>query len=235
MTDILSKGLEKLNFETDLIPILSEKMEKYVDEICLYNSAYNLVNTSDRKEIIVRHILDSLSAASEIQRIADDLRSRGIPDITIADIGSGAGFPGIPLAAAFPAYKFVLVERMSKRCAFLENCAIMLHLENVKVLPAEVEKIPPKSFHIAVFRAFRPLTGQMMKTLLSVIVPGGTIAAYKAKKNKIKDEMDTLSGIVKKYTTVPLTVPFLTESDAKEDLYERNLVIIPKQENVPIE
>ena len=134
----LIQGLKHIGFDQESIPPLVEKMEKYINELILFNSAYNLVNTSDYQEIVIRHILDSLAAVPVIKTLAQELNT---PTISIGDIGSGGGLPGIPLAAAFPEIEFTLVERMSKRCAFLENCAAILGLKNVKVLNKEAEKI----------------------------------------------------------------------------------------------
>ena len=114
----LIQGLQQIGFEQNSISPLVEKMEKYINELILFNSAYNLVNTSDYQEIVIRHILDSLAAVPVIKTLAQELNT---PTISIGDIGSGGGLPGIPLAAALPEYKFSLVERMDKRCAFLEN------------------------------------------------------------------------------------------------------------------
>lgn len=221
----LISGLRELN-------IFSEKlaftMDKYIGEIILFNSAYNLTNTSDYDEIAVKHVLDSLSAASIIEKIAENLQSElkslGKSKIRIADIGSGGGFPGIPLAAAFPDFDFVLVERMDKRCAFLENEAAILGLKNVSVMKTEAEKIPPESFDLVTFRAFRPLDKKMATILLSITKKDGTIAAFKAKKANIQDEMENINSIVSKYKIFPLQVPFLTES-GDADARERNLVV----------
>lgn len=221
----LISGLRELN-------IFSEKlaftMDKYIGEIILFNSAYNLTNTSDYDEIAVKHVLDSLSAASIIEKIAENLQSElkslGKSKIRIADIGSGGGFPGIPLAAAFPNFDFVLVERMDKRCAFLENEAAILGLKNVSVMKTEAEKIPPESFDLVTFRAFRPLDKKMATILLSITKKDGTIAAFKAKKTNIQDEMEKINSIVSKYKIFPLQVPFLTES-GEPDARERNLVV----------
>lgn len=218
----LIQGLQKLNFPQEEIDRLKPLMESYINELVLFNSAYNLVNTNDREEIAVRHILDSLSAARHIKALADDR------DATIADIGSGGGLPGIPLAAALPQYNFVLVERMSKRCAFLENAAAILGLKNVAVKNLELEKTPAASFDIATFRAFRPLDNKMLKSLLAVIKPGGFLAAYKARREKILDEMGALGYAEQDYKTIPLTVPFLTDTNSGDDR-ERNLVVISKK------
>lgn len=217
MSDLLQKGLKEFEFLDEEIPSLCQKMESYIKELILFNSAYNLTNTSDHDELVTRHILDSLSAAQNIKKIAKKIG----PDVKIADIGSGGGLPGIPLAAAFPQFNFFLVERMAKRCAFLENCAAILGLKNVTVWNKEAEKVPAESFDISVFRAFRPLDEKMIKTLLSLTKTGGFLAAYKAKSENIKIEMDAINKIVPEYNVEKLFVPGLEDS-------ERNLVIVKK-------
>lgn len=204
-------------------------MDSYINELVLFNSAYNLVNTNERDEIIVRHILDSLAATEQIKALACERAAPlGKDAVAIADIGSGGGLPGIPLAAALPQYNFVLVERMSKRCAFLENAAAILGLKNVAVKNLELEKTPAASFDIATFRAFRPLDNKMLKSLLAVIKPGGFLAAYKARREKILEEMGALGYAEQDYKTIPLTVPFLTDTNSGDDR-ERNLVVISKK------
>lgn len=202
-------------------PELRAKMDTYINEIILFNSAYNLTNTSDHDELWTRHIEDSLSAVDTIVKIAEELKAGGETEILIGDIGSGGGLPGIPLAACLPDYKFTLVERMSKRCAFLENAAAILGLSNVTVLNSEAERVPAESFHIATFRAFRPLDEKMTKTLLALTKTGGCLAAYKAKRENITTEMEAIKKIVPDYEVVELHVPGLEDS-------ERNLVIVKK-------
>ena len=217
MSDLLQNGLKEFGFLDEEIPSLCQKMESYIKELILFNSAYNMTNTSEHDELVTRHILDSLSAAQNIKKIAEKIG----PDVKIADIGSGGGLPGIPLAAAFPQFNFFLVERMAKRCAFLENCAAILGLKNVTVWNKEAEKVPAESFDISVFRAFRPLDEKMIKTLLSLTKTGGFLAAYKAKSENIKTEMDAINKIVPEYNVEKLFVPGLEDS-------ERNLVIVKK-------
>lgn len=218
----LIDGLLELGFNQEQTENLSKKMDTYIGEIILFNSAYNLTNTSDYDEIVVNHILDSLSAYKEIKALAEELsKTADASSFRIADIGSGGGLPGIPLAAALPEYNFTLVERMDKRCAFLENCAAILGLKNVTVLKKEAEKVPADSFDIATFRAFRPLDKEMTKTLQNLIKPKGRLAAYKAKESSIKQEMDAIKDLVKEFKTITLAVPFLGD-------HERNLVIFGK-------
>jgi len=238
MPDYLKEGLAKLNFTQEQIDFLVPKFELYINELRLFNSAYNLVNTDNHDEIVINHILDSLAPICELKKLVDSftkIRSEMTElekstKIIIGDIGSGGGLPGIPLATAFLSMtdvKFYLVERMSKRCAFLENCAAIMGLTNVTVKNAEAEKVESDSIDIAVFRAFRPLDIKMTKTLLKLLAPNGFLAAYKAKKEKITEEMSQISSVVKNYEIKSLYVPFLTDSGDKEQR-ERNLVIIQK-------
>ena len=224
MSDILEQGIISTvaGLEQQARASLVSKLEQYIKEIILFNSAYNLTNTSDHDELVVRHILDSLAGYKIIKKYADDFAG-GAEPVLIGDIGSGGGLPGIPLAAAFEAVglsvKFRLVERMEKRCSFLENCCALLGLKNVEVQNLEAERVPEASFDIITFRAFRPLDEKMTKTLLRMVKKSGVLCAYKAKLESIKEEMQGIKNLVASYEVVPLTVPGLEDS-------ERNMVVI---------
>ena len=219
MSDILNEGLSELGFARDSIPLFAQKLGTYIKELQLFNSAYNLVNTSGFEELAIRHIFDSLAAHDIINSLAADIRSED--GICVGDIGSGGGLPGIPLAVVFPQFRFTLVERMDRRCAFLENCAAMLGLQNLTVQKSEAEKIPRESFDIAVFRALKPLDARFAKTLLSLIKKGGYLTAYKAKKTNIENEMDAIRSVVADYTVTEVRVPFMKDA-------ERNIVVVKK-------
>ena len=246
----LHAGLIELGISGGEAAQYGEKLLAYVKELQLFNSAYDLTAAKTEDDIIVRHVLDSLSARSELFKLKERiLKSRSAtdtnapPDINpanktndaaggpfvIADIGSGGGLPGIPLAITMPDTNFVLAERMSKRCAFLENCAAILGLKNVRVQNIEAERIEPNSFDIAVFRAFRPLDKKMLKVLLRTLKDGGVLAAYKAKRSKIEEEAANALSVLncglaaagaRGIEIVPLHVPFLEDR-------ERHLLIIP--------
>ena len=222
-SELLKNGLLSCGIPSEMLEAVTDKMNRYIKEIILFNSAYNLTNTSNYEELVVRHILDSLAAYKVLNEIAENGANTIAAEkqLIFADIGSGGGLPGIPLAAVFPQYKFKLVERMSKRCAFLENCAAILGLKNVEVINSEAERIAPESFDIAVFRAFRPLDKKMITTLLRIIKKGGYLAAYKAKLENITEEMTAIKELVPEYEVKPLLVPGLEDS-------ERNLVVVKK-------
>jgi 16S rRNA (guanine527-N7)-methyltransferase len=231
MTNYLRDGLITIGFSSEKIEPLASKIEQYVDELYMFNKAYDLCGADTKQDIIIKHVLDSICAAPHIEQLANEMQeiknqiessdsSSKNSKIIIADIGSGGGLPGIPLAIALSNFNFVLVERMSKRCSFLENCIAMLGLTNVTVQNDQAERITQESFDIAVFRAFRPLDKKMTKVLLRILKkPYGKLVAYKARSEKIKLEMDSIAQWVPDYTVIPLSVPFMPER-------ERNLVII---------
>lgn len=233
----LHEGLVELGFEKNEfygIPVLEmakleAKMEEYIKALQEYNAKFDLINTDEHDEIAVKHILDSLSALPEICRIISERFGKVPPAaLEFADIGSGAGLPGIPVSAALQQIKFTLIERMTKRCGFLKHCSEILGLTNVSVEENQAERLEQKRFDLCVFRAFRPLDKKMAKVLLRILKDGGVLAAYKAKKEKITEEMEALPQ-KPKYQILSLKVPFLTENTLNEDdERERNLVLIEK-------
>ena len=232
--NFLHEGLVRIGFESgnfcgiDTLPIaeLEQKMEAYIAALQEYNAKFDLINTDDHDEIVIRHILDSLAALPALcEAISAHFPQRS--DFLIADIGSGSGLPGIPLATALPSLRFVLVERMTKRCGFLNHAKDILSLDNVCVEENQAERLEQKRFNVAVFRAFRPLEKKMTKVLLRILKDDGFLAAYKAKKEKITEEMSMIPQKIS-YDVIPLSVPFLTENSAGIEERERNLVMIKK-------
>ena len=233
--DFLNEGLLKLEFDKGNffgIPLrefndLKEKLNSYIKLLQEYNAKFDLINTDDYDEIVIRHILDSLSAAKFVAANAKVFLDKGEKNLVLADIGSGAGLPGIPLSLAFPSLNFILVERMTKRCDFLNSCKNELSISNCAVEENQVERLEQNRFNICVFRAFRPLEKKMVKVLRRILKPEGKLLAYKAKSEKIEEEMNLLEKNKPEYRVEKLEVPFLTENSISE-IRERNLVIIEK-------
>ncbi|MBR4179261.1 MAG: class I SAM-dependent methyltransferase, partial [Treponema sp.] len=99
MFNLIEQGitLSVPGLEQNARTLLVSKMEQYIKELILFNSAYNLTNTSDHDELVVRHILDSLAGYELIKKFVDQKAG----SVVVGDIGSGGGLPGIPLAASF--------------------------------------------------------------------------------------------------------------------------------------
>lgn len=187
---------------------------RYMDELELFNRVFDLVGADSREGLVVRHVLDSLAPW---KRIATLLSGFSAPHL--ADAGTGAGLPGIPLSLLFPDMPVTLIERMSRRCSFLDNCCAILSLKNTRVFNSPIEQAPAGVYSLVVFRAFRPLDKNMYRSLDRLLAEGGCLAAWKGKKEKIDEEMSLISGFTGDWDAVPAPVPFLDDR-------ERYLVII---------
>jgi len=150
-TDLLNQGLEALKL-TDR-PGLVAGLATYQHEIETWNERLGLVSLKDDSDLVVKHLLDSLTPWSILD---------GFGFGSLADLGSGAGFPGIPLALTFPAARTVLVERMERRAGFLESTLAALKRTDVVVLQRTFEEVKD-SFDLVTFRAFTPLETKIVK------------------------------------------------------------------------
>jgi 16S rRNA (guanine527-N7)-methyltransferase len=223
VADLLTEGLLALcDTDPGILGLVKPRFDetavllgKYMDEIEALNPIYGLVKVSGREELVVKHILDSLAPLGHIVRIL----TAGGKEFHLADAGSGAGLPGIPLAICLHGVKVSLIERMTRRADFLRNVTAILKLSNVTVEETEMEKAPAGRFDIVVFRAFRPLEKAVLEGLFRLLVPGGHLAAYKGKRQKIEQEAAGLPAEQREIH--PLFVPFLNE--------ERHIVIIKKE------
>jgi 16S rRNA (guanine527-N7)-methyltransferase len=191
-------------------------LERYIKEIELFNSAYGLVGTDNTNDLVIKHILDSLAPLGIISRLLNDASCA--EKVQIADAGTGAGLPGIPLAIALHQWDFTLIERMGRRAGFLLNTKAVLSLSNINVEERELEKTQSGRFNLVTFRAFKPLEPKLIKTLFKKCASGGIIAAYKGRREKIEDEMSPLQKNCENWQAIPYTVPFLEE--------ERHLLVI---------
>jgi 16S rRNA (guanine527-N7)-methyltransferase len=198
------------------------RLEKYIAEIELFNPAYGLVGAKDREELVTKHILDSLAPLGIIGGLLEERSqpANGSPAHTpqIADVGSGAGLPGIPLAVALPQVRFTLIERMGRRTGFLRNTLAILELGNVTVEEAEMEKAAPGCFDIICFRAFRPLETAILQGLFRLLADGGVLAAYKGRREAVEAEMAKLGKEAGPWELLSCPAPGLDE--------ERHLLVI---------
>lgn len=226
MDELLARGIDALLeqdrrlhafFSEQERSRLQETLEAYVRELELFNPAYGLVGTESHEELIIKHILDSLAPLGPILR-ALDRDGSAPPSLSIADAGTGAGLPGLPLACALSSFQFTLIERMGRRIGFLQNTLAVLGLENVRLEQADIEKARSGPFDLITFRAFRPLEPPILKALLKLLKPEGVLGAYKGRLEKIREEMAPIESLIGSWESIPVQVPFLNE--------ERHLVVI---------
>ncbi len=147
----LREGLQQLKLAVD--GEQQKKLLAYLQLMLKWNKAYNLTAIRDLDEMIIRHLLDSLSIMPYIKHSP------------VLDIGTGAGLPGIPLAICMPDYQFVLLDSNGKKTRFLAQVKIELGIENIDIIHSRIEDYKPSSgFEIVTCRAFAALNTILERT-----------------------------------------------------------------------
>jgi 16S rRNA (guanine527-N7)-methyltransferase len=145
------------------------RLERLLDELERWNRTYNLTAITQREDMVTHHLLDSLA-------IQADLHGK-----SIADVGTGAGFPGLPLAVLNPERRFKLIDSAGKKIRFVSHAAHALGLSNVEGLHTRVESlVPEKPFDTIVTRAFAPLA-EMLEKVSPLCGPETRVLAMKGK------------------------------------------------------
>lgn len=158
------------------------QLDRYIAELELFNPTYKLVG-AEGEELIVRHIFDSLSAVQAIDSLIED---HAAP--TLADLGSGAGLPGIPLSIALPQVRVSLVERMERRVNFLRSAVVRATLvDRVAVVDQDLAHLEHR-YDVVVFRALKPLS-EILDQVAPLLCDGGTVVAYKGQRPAVEAEL----------------------------------------------
>ncbi len=185
----------------ELSPEQQRQFQEYADLLLEWNRRVNLVRVRGREELMRAHMLDSLWCSA-----ATDLRE----NLRLLDIGSGAGFPGIPLRICFPGTRLYLLESQQKRSLFLAEAISRLGLENCKVLTGRAEELARKetyreSFACVVARALAPMT-VLAELALPFVATGGHLIALKGSSagEEIAEAsyaLELLGGVVERVIT----------------------------------
>ena len=140
-----------------------------LDELSSWNRSYSLTAISGREAMIRGHLLDSLSAHPELL------------GTSIADVGTGAGFPGLPLALASPQRAFTLIDSVAKKIRFVSHAVRTLRLANVTPLQSRVEAVLPDSpFDTVIARAYAALP-DLLASVQGLCGPGTRVLALKGR------------------------------------------------------
>lgn len=165
----LDRGLGELAL--DVPAGTREQLLRYVELLAKWNRTYNLTAIRDPLEMVSHHLLDSLVVIPHLPMPPQGGR--------LADVGSGAGLPGIPLAIARPQWRVTVNDASQKKTAFLRQAAIELGLANVTVHEGRVEAWRPAArFAVVISRAFAELA-QFIAACRHLVSPGGVLAAMK--------------------------------------------------------
>lgn len=209
----LTTQLIRLQVNQLLITLSDEQamqLQCFLNLLIKWNRTYNLVSAKGIDQLMTHHLLDSLSIAPYLQ---------AIPIKNLLDVGSGAGFPGIPLAILFPKIATTLIDSNQKKATFLQQVTIEARIKNIKIINDPVESfISEKRFDCIASRAFASLTKFVHLTSHLVATKG----RWFAMKGSVLDETikDLPAGVFIE-AIHPLKIPTLNE--------ERHLVILGLQ------
>jgi len=174
------------------------RLQQLLDELERWNRTYNLTAITKREDMVTHHLLDSLAVSPELQ------------GTTIADVGTGAGFPGLPLAVLNPERRFTLIDSAGKKIRFVSHVAHALGLTNVEALHVRVESLrPEKPFDTVVTRAFAPLP-EMLEKVAPLCGPATHVLAMKGKWPR--EEIAAIPVGWRVVSSRDLVVPGLKES-----------------------
>ena len=188
-------GTNKMKlFGIELSELQKNQFNRYYDLLIEWNDKINLTAITDKKDVIKKHFEDSLSITSVIDM--NDIDS-------VIDVGTGAGFPGIPLKIVFPSLKLTLLDSLNKRINFLNTVVDELGLSDVTALHGRAEEIGRnasyrESFDLCVSRAVANLS-TLSEFFLPFVKIGGYFVSYKSEKaddeyNDAENAITLLSG-----------------------------------------
>lgn len=167
----LRAGLAALQLDADALapPLLA-----YLALLLRWNAAYNLTAIRDPHEMLGKHLLDSLAMAAFV------------PDAALADLGSGAGLPGIPLAIARPGCRVTLVESNGKKARFLREAVRVLGLPNARVAHSRAEALDEPGAYAAITARALATLDRIVKVGGHLLAPHGRLLAMKAETVEVE-------------------------------------------------
>lgn len=208
----------------DLSPVQEEAFQVYAQELLLWNERINLTAIREPADMIRKHFLDSLTCTYAWREME--------PPASLIDIGTGAGFPGIPLKILMPGLHLTLVESIGKKADFCRHIVDTLLLENVEVITARAEEVGAQGAHREMYDAATARAVAQLNILAEYLLPlvrvGGFAIAQKgntapAESQQANRAITILGGVIR--PLIPVMIPRVEEA--------RYLVVMKKIKPTP--
>ena len=217
----LKKSFEAMNIENS--QELIEKFRIYMEGVLEWNEKVNLTTITDPDEFVIKHFIDSIICANYPEYINA---------VKIIDVGTGAGFPGIPLSIISPEKEFILMDSLNKRLKIIDELCQRADIKNVVTLHARAEELAKNKayrerYDLCVSRAVANMS-VLAEYCLPFIKVGGFLMAYKGPEaeNEVKEAEHALSLLGGKAEEI-------RNGNLKEFGIEHKVVLIKKMKNTP--
>ena len=222
--EIFEKDLKQLHLELSKKQIL--QFISYYELLIDWNSRMNLTAITEFEDVLKKHFIDSLSLIIAVSDLAQK-------QYDLIDVGTGAGFPGIPLKIAFPNLKITLLDSLNKRIQFLNEVICKLELQDIEAVHGRAEDFAKpdqfrERFDLCVSRAVANLA-TLSEYCIPFVKPGGFFISYKSEKVNVeleeaKKAISVLGGSFQK--NIEFLLP---HSDIT-----RNFIVIQKKNKTPL-
>ncbi|MBE5925259.1 MAG: 16S rRNA (guanine(527)-N(7))-methyltransferase RsmG [Lachnospiraceae bacterium] len=211
------------------IDLSDEQLDKfftYYEMLIETNKVMNLTAITDKDEVIVKHFLDSMLLVKAYPDILD------CEKVKILDLGTGAGFPGLPLKIVFPYIDIVLMDSLNKRVKFLQEVIDKLGLNGIEAIHGRAEEMARNKTHreaydICVSRAVANLS-TLSEYCLPFVKVSGSFISYKS--SEIEEELNSAKKAI---TTIGGKLTAVKKVNLPGSDIERSFVIIAKEKNTP--
>ena len=203
----------------------TDKFQIYYERMIAFNEKVNLTAITDRQEVFIKHFEDSL-------RLADAVPDVDNSEYKLIDVGTGAGFPGLPIAIEHPGVEVTLTDALDKRLNFLRELTDELGLNNVKIVHARAEDLGHdpefrEKFDIATCRAVSNLS-TIVEYCTPLIHKGGLFIPLKS--GEVISEVEAASNAIR---VLACKIKGIQTYELSEDMGSRSLIIIEKTSTTP--
>ncbi len=181
----LQQGLDEMSLGVSETQV--EKLQGYCDLVRKWNKSFNLVSHQDIDRLVSRHVLDSLTA---VHLIEGDV---------VLDFGTGAGFPGIPLAIVQPDMRFDLCDRLNRRTRFLHQVVNQLKLDNVEILASDIKTLPDSQQYSTVVCRAVATADRVWDMVAPKLASRGSLLLYQSTQQQSMDEPTVKTAAERKH------------------------------------